>query len=96
MKKIYHLATCTTCQRILKDLGAEEKGFTLQDIKTEHITPEQLDALKALRSAVIGFRDDAYRRAPHLRVGNEAVNMLSVFLLNAERITEEAEGRNNG
>jgi hypothetical protein len=65
-------------------------------IRREQLRPVLLDALKALRSAVIGFRDDAYRRAPHLRVGNEAVNMLSVFLLNAERITEEAEGRNNG
>lgn len=48
MKKIYHLSTCTTCQRILKDLHAEEKGFTLQDIKTAPITPAQLDALKDL------------------------------------------------
>lgn len=44
MKKIYHLSTCSTCQRILKTLDAG-KGFELQDIKTEAITPEQLDQM---------------------------------------------------
>jgi arsenate reductase (glutaredoxin) len=46
MKKIYHLSTCDTCRRILKDIDAGKKGFTLQDIKTEQITPAQLDELK--------------------------------------------------
>ena len=46
MKKIYCLSTCSTCNRILDEIGAEEKGFDLQDIKTEKITPAQLDQLK--------------------------------------------------
>ena len=50
MKKIYHLSSCTTCQRILGETGIGESdtqgGFVMQDIKTEKITPEQLDALK--------------------------------------------------
>jgi arsenate reductase len=46
MKKIYHLSTCTTCQRILKETGAAGKGFVLQDIRTEKISPAELDALK--------------------------------------------------
>ena len=46
MKKIYHLGTCTTCQRILTDMEAEKLGFKLQDIKTEKITPAQLDEMK--------------------------------------------------
>lgn len=46
MKKIYHLSSCSTCQRILQDIHAEKKGFTLQDIKTDTITPAQLDELK--------------------------------------------------
>jgi hypothetical protein len=65
-------------------------------IGRERLRPVLLDALKELRSAAIGFRDDTYRRAPHLRVGNEAVNLLSAFLLNAERIIAEAEGRIHG
>jgi hypothetical protein len=65
-------------------------------IRRGRLRPVLLDALKELRSAVIGFRDDAYRRAPHLKVGNEAANMLSAFLLNAEQVIAEAEGRNDG
>jgi arsenate reductase len=48
MKKIYHVATCTTCQRILSDIKAEKKGFELQNIKIEKITPAQLDVMKEL------------------------------------------------
>ena len=46
MKKIYHLSSCSTCQRILQEVEAEKRGFVLQDIKTEKITPAQLDELK--------------------------------------------------
>jgi len=48
MKKIYYLSTCTTCQQILKETGSEKKGFELQDIKTEKITPAQLDQKKKM------------------------------------------------
>lgn len=48
MKKIYYLKTCSTCQRILKEIGAEKHGFELQNIKEDRITPEQLDEMKAL------------------------------------------------
>lgn len=46
MKKIYHLATCSTCKTILKETDAGKKGYAIQDIKTEKITPSQLDELK--------------------------------------------------
>ena len=45
MKKIYHLSTCDTCRRILKELNVPE-GTELQDIKATPLTPGQLDALK--------------------------------------------------
>ena len=48
MKKMYHLATCSTCQAIIKETAIDKKGYTLQDIKTEKITPDQLDELKKL------------------------------------------------
>ena len=48
MKKVYHLGNCTTCQAILKDTRPQQKGFTLQDIKPEKITPAQLDEMKKL------------------------------------------------
>ncbi|HKK77735.1 MAG TPA: ArsC/Spx/MgsR family protein [Saprospiraceae bacterium] len=47
MKKIYHLSTCNTCQRILKELNNGE-GFELQDIKTEPMTPTQVEQMKEM------------------------------------------------
>jgi len=48
MKKIYHLATCSTCQHIIDDFGKRAVGYEKQDIKTNPITEEQLDAMKDL------------------------------------------------
>lgn len=47
MKKLYHLSTCDTCQRIIKELQPLE-GFELQDIKTEAMTVSQVEAMKNL------------------------------------------------
>jgi arsenate reductase len=44
MKKIYHLSTCNTCQRIIRELNGG-KGFAMQDIKTEPITEAQLQEM---------------------------------------------------
>jgi arsenate reductase len=46
--KLYHLATCNTCKRIIKELGNNAESFKMQDIKTNKITPAQLDEMKAL------------------------------------------------
>lgn len=48
MKKIYHLSTCSTNQRILEQTAAIKKGAVLQDIKSTPITPAQLDEMKRL------------------------------------------------
>ena len=47
MKKIYHLGSCSTCKRILKELEPLD-GVELQEIKSEPITPEQLEEMEAL------------------------------------------------
>ena len=47
MKKIYHLANCTTNQRILKELKPG-KDVVMQEIKTEPITAKQLDEMAKL------------------------------------------------
>lgn len=44
MKKIYHLATCSTCVRIIKELNPSD-DVILQDIKTEKMTEEQIDEM---------------------------------------------------
>jgi arsenate reductase len=48
MKKFYYLATCTTCQAIIKETGVDKAGFIMQDIKTEKITPAQIDEMKEM------------------------------------------------
>ncbi|PWL40081.1 hypothetical protein DKG77_04445 [Flagellimonas aquimarina] len=45
MKKIYHLGSCSTCQRILKELEPLD-GVWLQEIKTEPMTAEHLEEMK--------------------------------------------------
>ncbi len=45
---MYHLGNCTTCQAIIAETGINKKGFTLQDIKFEKITPAQLEEMKKM------------------------------------------------
>jgi arsenate reductase len=48
MKKIYYLSSCSTCARIIEELGLKAKKFTFQDIKTEKITATQLAEMKKM------------------------------------------------
>jgi arsenate reductase len=45
MKKIYYLGTCDTCKRILSELQPPG-DFTLQDLKTDPMTPADLEAMR--------------------------------------------------
>ncbi len=47
MKKVYHLSTCDTCKRILKELDLPD-DFELQDIKSEAISKKQLEQMHEL------------------------------------------------
>ena len=49
MKKIYHLKTCDTCRRILKEM--DTSSYILQEIKTKPITVKQLDELFKLTNS---------------------------------------------
>ncbi len=62
--KIYHLSTCDTCQRILKELQPLD-GAELQDIKTEAITEKQLEDMHSLAGsyeALFSKRARLYRQ----------------------------------
>jgi arsenate reductase len=64
MKKLYHLSTCSTCKKIIAETGVQQKGFVLQDIKTEPITPAQLDEMARLAGsyeALFSRRSQKYR-----------------------------------
>lgn len=63
MKKIYHLSSCDTCKRILKQLDPPS-DFVKQDVKTEEITVNQLDELRDLAGsyeAVFSKRAKLYK-----------------------------------
>ena len=47
MKKIYHLATCSTNKRILKEIAPLD-GFEMHEIKSNPITEEQIDQMHKL------------------------------------------------
>lgn len=44
MKKIYHLSTCDTCKRILKEIDPPS-SFIIQDLKETQVTEEQLEEM---------------------------------------------------
>jgi arsenate reductase-like glutaredoxin family protein len=47
MKKMYHLSSCSTCQRIIKEIQPLDE-FEFQDIKTEPLTKDQLEQMHDL------------------------------------------------
>ena len=62
-KKVYYLSTCSTCKRIMQELelGSE---IEQQDIKTQPMTPEQVDEMKVLAGsyeALFSNRSRQYR-----------------------------------
>ena len=64
MKKIYHLATCNTCQRIINEISPND-SVQLQDIKTEAMTAEQLEDMHRLTGsyeALFSKRAQLYRK----------------------------------
>ena len=47
MQKVYHLSTCDTCKRIIKEVEISS-SFIMQDIKKDEITAKQLEEMYAL------------------------------------------------
>jgi arsenate reductase len=100
MKKVYHLGTCTTCQAILKETQLAAKGYELQDIKTQSITPDQLEHMKQLagsyealfsRRAIkykeLGLKDQQLTEADYRRYLSEEYTFLKrPVVINGEQI----------
>lgn len=64
MRKIYHLSTCTTCQRIISEINPSD-DVVLQDIKTEAMTPAQVEQMKEMEGsyeALFSKRAQLYRK----------------------------------
>lgn len=62
MKKVFYLSTCDTCKRILKQLELKENNFVLQDIKSEKISPLQLNELKQMAGSYEALFSRASRK----------------------------------
>jgi len=64
LKKVYHLSTCDTCKRILKEVNLSD-DVEQQDIKTEPITSTQLEEMQSLSGSyesLFSKRAQLYRK----------------------------------
>ncbi len=73
MNKIYYLSTCDTCKRIISDLHLKEKKFDFQDIKTEKITPAQLEEMKKAVGSYEALFSRIARKYKELNLGSKAL-----------------------
>ena len=99
MKKIYHLKTCSTNQRILKELnpGADVE---LQNIKEQNIEPEVLDFLqkkvgsyealfskKAMKYRQMGLHEQKLSEDDYRKLMLEEYTFLKrPFMINGEEV----------
>jgi arsenate reductase len=85
---IYHLATCSTCQRILQQVPNLRK-FTLREIKTEPITAQELDAMKQLAGSYEAdyrkyiLQEYSFLKRPVAIIGDR------IFIGNTKAVVEE-------
>jgi arsenate reductase len=64
LKKVYHLSTCDTCKRILKEVNLPD-DVEQQDIKTQPITSTQLEEMQSLSGnyeSLFSKRAQLYRK----------------------------------
>ena len=99
MRKIYYLGTCSTCIRIIKELGISEDNFDMQDIKTNPMTEAQIDEMKsrsgsyeslfsrrAMKYKSMGLADQNLTEVDYRRLILEEYTFLKrpVFLVDSE------------
>ena len=78
MNKIYYLASCSTCQEIIRENGIAAPAFPMQDIRTDKITSAQLEEMKqfsgsfeslfsrrALKYKELGLKDQSLNEADY-------------------------------
>ena len=77
MKKIYHLANCSTCIRIIKELNPNS-DVVMQDIKTDKITESQIDEMMKLSGSYESLQKLAFLSASSLLFSALQVQLLSM------------------
>ena len=73
MKKIYHLSTCDTCKRIIKELDLPS-DFILQDIKTEAITITQIEEMRSMTDSYESLFSKRARLYKELGLKNKSLS----------------------
>ena len=99
MKKIYHLSTCSTCQRIIHEINPGEE-VVLQDIKVENIDENTLDWVKekvgsyealfskrAMKFRAMGLHEQPLSEADYRRLMLEEYTFLKrPFCINGDQV----------
>lgn len=65
--KVWHLSTCSTCRRILQEAGLNESNAELVNLKTDPVTVEDLEGMKAFTGSyrdLINGRSTQFRSMP--------------------------------
>lgn len=70
--KVYYLATCDTCKRILKEVGTD--GLELHEIKSTPISAAQLDEMKALAGSYEVLFSKIARKYKELNLKDQALS----------------------
>ena len=71
MKKVYFLQTCDTCRRILNEVNID--GFEQQEIKSNPLNAQQLDALYAFTNSYEALFNKRARLYKSLDLKNKAL-----------------------
>ncbi len=87
MNTIWYLSACSTCHRIMNELGITEKNFRLQDIKTEAISEEQIDGMKALSGSYEALFSKIARKYRAMGLGDKKLSEADYRALILEEYT---------
>lgn len=86
MKKIYYLSTCSTCNRIIKDLGLDD-SFEYQDIKTNKITEAQLEQMVEMSGSYESLFSRRAMKYKELNLGNKDLSETDIKKLILDEYT---------
>lgn len=86
MKKIYYLSTCSTCNRIIKDLGLDD-SFEYQDIKTNKITEAQLEQMAEMSGSYENLFSRRAMKYKELNLGNKDLSETDIKKLILDEYT---------
>tara|TARA_R110001592_G_scaffold46637_5_gene148371 strand:+ start:49 stop:435 length:387 start_codon:yes stop_codon:yes gene_type:complete len=86
MKKIYYLSTCSTCNRIIKDLGLDD-SFEYQDIKTNKITEAQLEQMAKMSGTYESLFSRRAMKYKELDLGSKDLSETDIKKLILEEYT---------